>query len=55
MLRDVMQWKYNALGAADYWVAATLKDSPHPHASMMLGFLNTNLELQETFLGLIIW
>lgn len=30
-----------------YAVDATLNDSPHPHASTIFGFLNTNLELRE--------
>lgn len=32
---------------SQYECYATVKDSPHPHASLTLGLLNTNLELSK--------
>ena len=42
---DVMRVKDNCANVADY--DPTVKDSPHPQASLILGFLKTNFELHK--------
>jgi hypothetical protein len=44
---NIIVWMYNgAATVRDH--DPTVNDSPHPHASLMLGFLNTNFELEKT-------
>jgi len=42
---DVMRVKDNCANVADY--DPTVKDSPHPQASLILGFLKANFELHK--------
>ena len=41
----VMRVKDNCINVTDY--DPTVKDSPHPQASLILGFLKTNFELHK--------
>jgi hypothetical protein len=45
MVCDVMRVKGDCANVADY--DPTVKDSPHPQASLILGFLKTNFELHK--------